>query len=244
MRVAVLSDIHGNLAALDAVLAHRIGRRRLAPRRRRRLRPRARRRRRAPRRDRRGRRPRQPRRGGDRRRRDRLVQPRRARGDGVDPAGDRRRRRGTGWRPCPSATIDGGFRLVHGSPREPIWEYIMSVPVARANLAPHDDARAVRPHPRADGLLRRSTAGCAAVEQTSRPRLALGGAPAPINPGSVGQPRDGDPRRATWSSTPTPGRTWHRVAVRHRGGPGGDESGRACPARSSTASRTACEPAA
>ena len=48
MRVAVLSDIHGNLVALDAVLARRrIGRRGLAPRRRRRLRTRARRRRRA-----------------------------------------------------------------------------------------------------------------------------------------------------------------------------------------------------
>jgi predicted phosphodiesterase len=28
-----------------------------------------------------------------------------------------------------------GFGFVHGSPREPLWEYIVSVPIARANLA-------------------------------------------------------------------------------------------------------------
>ena len=28
-----------------------------------------------------------------------------------------------------------GFTLVHGSPRDPLWEYLFSVPVARRNLA-------------------------------------------------------------------------------------------------------------
>src|SRR5688572_2068453 len=35
----------------------------------------------------------------------------------------------------PKRMVDGNFTLVHGSPRDPTWEYITSVPVARANLA-------------------------------------------------------------------------------------------------------------
>ena len=30
---------------------------------------------------------------------------------------------------------EGAITLVHGSPRDPTWEYITSAPVARANLA-------------------------------------------------------------------------------------------------------------
>src|SRR5258705_6842284 len=35
----------------------------------------------------------------------------------------------------PERHTEGDFSLVHGSPREPLWEYIVSVPIARANLA-------------------------------------------------------------------------------------------------------------
>ena len=35
----------------------------------------------------------------------------------------------------PERHTDGEFGLVHGSPREPLWEYIVSVPIARASLA-------------------------------------------------------------------------------------------------------------
>ena len=136
MRVAVLSDIHANLVALDAVLGGARQRRRgLAPRRRRRLRAGSGRGRRPADRDRRGRGPRQPRRGGRSAATRSTVQPGRAGGDGVDPhahlPGDPRL---AGAR-CPSATRSRCSAMVHGSPREPLWEYIVSVPVARANLA-------------------------------------------------------------------------------------------------------------
>ena len=117
MRVLVISDIHANLPALDAVLAaagevdavwhlgdvvgygpdpdgvvarlREIGARG---------------------------RPRQPRRGRDRRRRDRLVQPRGPPGDGVDP---RRDRPGTDGRLAPGAAADAGHRGLHAGPRQP-----------------------------------------------------------------------------------------------------------------------------
>jgi len=41
-----------------------------------------------------------------------------------------------GWLAAlPERHTDGQFGLVHGSPREPLWEYIVSIPIARANLA-------------------------------------------------------------------------------------------------------------
>ena len=90
MRVAVLSDIHANLRALDAILARiGLGRRDLAPRRRGRLRTRSGRCRRPAARARRQRRPGQPRPGRDRRRRDQGLQRRRPGSHGVDPSDDR-----------------------------------------------------------------------------------------------------------------------------------------------------------
>ena len=32
----------------------------------------------------------------------------------------------------------GDFSMVHGSPRDPIWEYVFSTPVARRNLSAFD----------------------------------------------------------------------------------------------------------
>ena len=40
-----------------------------------------------------------------------------------------------GWTGCPSDAGEEDFTLVHGSPRDPLWEYVFSVPVARRNFA-------------------------------------------------------------------------------------------------------------
>jgi predicted phosphodiesterase len=96
----------------------------------------------------------------------------------------------------PSATAPGAA-LVHGSARDPVWEYVLSADVARATLALVDAPLVLVGHShlalelseREDGRLR----GDAAPEGT---RLELGGARRLLNPGSVGQPRDGDPRAA------------------------------------------------
>jgi predicted phosphodiesterase len=86
-----------------------------------------------------------------------------------------------------------GVALYHGSARDPIWEYVLSDEGAQATLQlagsplvlvghSHVALRAVEP----DEL---------AVAPAGT-ELELGGLRALLNPGSVGQPRDGDPRAA------------------------------------------------
>ena len=86
--------------------------------------------------------------------------------------------------------------LYHGSARDPVWEYVLSDDGARATLEltdsplvlvghSHVALRVVQSGDRLDGGM--------AVAGTE---LELDGARALLNPGSVGQPRDGDPRAA------------------------------------------------
>jgi len=96
----------------------------------------------------------------------------------------------------PERRQEGDFTLVHGSPRDPTWEYLASVPVARASFAalttPHafvghtHDPRVFREE---DGLVETLGPGDGSELELDHRRVLL-------NPGSVGQPRDGDPRAA------------------------------------------------
>jgi diadenosine tetraphosphatase ApaH/serine/threonine PP2A family protein phosphatase len=87
------------------------------------------------------------------------------------------------------------FTLVHGSPRSPLWEYLIDQASARANfdLLQTDYCLVGHSHvplmfaTRADGRID------ARLLSPEGP-LELGGARRFLNPGSVGQPRDGDPR--------------------------------------------------
>ena len=222
----------------------RLGRRGLAPRRRRRLRA-------GPDavvarlaaigRDRRAR---QPRRGGARRRRDRLVQPRRPPRDGVDAQtiapGDARLAR----RPCPSASIDGDFTLVHGSPRDPTWEYVTTL----AGRAGEPRASSTTPfglHGHTH-LPSRVTATRTAASRSLSPSdgstLALDGRPLLVNPGSVGQPRDGDPRASYLVLDPDAAeRDLAPRGVRHRGRVRRRCAGASCPTAWSSGSIMASE---
>ena len=38
----------------------------------------------------------------------------------------------------PEIRVEGDFTLAHGSPRDPIWEYLFSIPAARLNLAAYE----------------------------------------------------------------------------------------------------------
>src|SRR5262245_30191939 len=38
----------------------------------------------------------------------------------------------------PDRRVEGDFTLVHGSPREPMWEYLFSVPAARRSFAAYE----------------------------------------------------------------------------------------------------------
>lgn len=89
----------------------------------------------------------------------------------------------------------GDFTIVHGSPREPIWEYIFDAATAEENiewltmpccLVGHTHVPAVF----APGRSGQATAG--RIEDGAEVKLDKEWLI--INPGGVGQPRDGDPR--------------------------------------------------
>jgi diadenosine tetraphosphatase ApaH/serine/threonine PP2A family protein phosphatase len=106
--------------------------------------------------------------------------------------------------------------LSHASPRDPIWEYVLSGEQAdacldaqpeRIGLIGHSHVALffTRPAEPAPGEVRGAQAGDGTL-------LRLDGGGWLINPGSVGQPRDGDPR-AAWLELDTVELTarFHRV---------------------------------
>ena len=117
-------------------------------------------------------------------------------------------------RELPERRTVEGCELVHGSPREPIWEYVTSVPVARANLAVLGSPTGLNGHTHIpvafvedDGRIDVVGPGHGSEASSLPGRRAL------INPGSVGQPRDGDPDASYAIFDPGAGRiSWHRVA--------------------------------
>jgi predicted phosphodiesterase len=110
--------------------------------------------------------------------------------------------------------VSGNATLVHGSPRDPIWEYIMNTMMARLNLdffttswclVGHSHFQAVfQYHAETDEMSIKVPVSAERYELKER---------AILNPGSVGQPRDRDPRAAYAIFHPELG-IWepHRVA--------------------------------
>jgi predicted phosphodiesterase len=91
----------------------------------------------------------------------------------------------------PSTHVDDAFTLVHGSPREPTWEYIVSVPIARANLATLATPFGLYGHTHLPMVFAERDGQVEQVEPAEGSSFSLGGRRALVNPGSVGQPRDG-----------------------------------------------------
>jgi diadenosine tetraphosphatase ApaH/serine/threonine PP2A family protein phosphatase len=94
----------------------------------------------------------------------------------------------------PLRSVDEPFTLVHGSPRDPTWEYVYSGSVARANMDAFVTQRCLVGHTHIPALFRQRNGRVEAVQVTPGRAYELGAERAIINPGSVGQPRDGDPR--------------------------------------------------
>jgi predicted phosphodiesterase len=114
----------------------------------------------------------------------------------------------------PERHVIDRLTLVHGSPRDPIREYVSSAGVALENLAVLQTDFGLHGHTHVP------VAFCLGPEQRLRVvapgsggSLGLDGQRALINPGSVGQPRDGDPDASYLVLDPdTATVTWHRVA--------------------------------
>ncbi len=105
-----------------------------------------------------------------------------------------------------------GCELVHGSPRDPTWEYVTSLPVARANLALLGGRTGLHGHTHIPIAWVEEDGRVAVLGPSDGSELSLRGRRALLNPGSVGQPRDGDPAASFMLFEPEQERvTWRRV---------------------------------
>ena len=94
----------------------------------------------------------------------------------------------------PEVRRDGPLTAVHGSPRDPIWEYIVSAQVAAANLGAFDTRLCLFGHTHLPVIFAATEEGAIrAVPGTAGETIGIGDGRALVNPGSVGQPRDGNP---------------------------------------------------
>ncbi|TAK29721.1 MAG: metallophosphoesterase [Chloroflexota bacterium] len=96
----------------------------------------------------------------------------------------------------PIVRVEEEFTLAHGSPREPIWEYLTSATRAAASLESFQTRFCLVGHTHIPIVFRCQTVGGCCVTDPLEERTSLIAEPSRliINPGSVGQPRDEDPR--------------------------------------------------
>jgi diadenosine tetraphosphatase ApaH/serine/threonine PP2A family protein phosphatase len=110
-----------------------------------------------------------------------------------------------------------GIGLFHASPRDPVWEYVLSIEQAQACMELQPERLALIGHSHVALFFVRlaedggpgDTRGGQAEDGL---KLDLGDGRWMLNPGSAGQPRDGDPR-AAWLELETkkPAARFHRV---------------------------------
>jgi len=111
----------------------------------------------------------------------------------------------------PERLVDSDYTLVHGSPREPLWEYITSSPVARANLGFIETRFGLHGHTHLPIAWVEEDGRIVSIAPSDGSTLELSGR-ALLNPGSVGQPRDGIPDSSYMLiDTERDLVSWHRV---------------------------------
>jgi diadenosine tetraphosphatase ApaH/serine/threonine PP2A family protein phosphatase len=89
-----------------------------------------------------------------------------------------------------------GVALYHGSARDPIWEYVLSDASAIATLELADSPLVLVGHSHVALQIALSGEELEGAVAPAGTEVAVDGVRALLNPGSVGQPRDGDPRAA------------------------------------------------
>lgn len=113
----------------------------------------------------------------------------------------------------PERATSGDFTLVHGSPRDPTWEYLFTPALARANMAAFETAHCLVGHTHVPLVFREDATGMQMLAPEPGIPLELDERRLILNPGSVGQPRDGDPRACGMVLDTAQGTaTWHRIA--------------------------------
>jgi diadenosine tetraphosphatase ApaH/serine/threonine PP2A family protein phosphatase len=110
-----------------------------------------------------------------------------------------------------------GIALFHASPRDPVWEYVLSAEQADACMDVQPERITLIGHSHVSLFFTRPSGpeqdqDIRGAQSSDDTLLDLAEGRWLINPGSVGQPRDGDPR-AAWLELDTEERTarFHRV---------------------------------
>jgi predicted phosphodiesterase len=93
----------------------------------------------------------------------------------------------------PERRTDAEMTLVHGSPRDPTWEYLTSVSIARASFAALTTAHGLNGHTHIPAAFALADDRIALHRPRDGESLSYAESRTLLNPGSVGQPRDGDP---------------------------------------------------
>ena len=117
-----------------------------------------------------------------------------------------------------STKVRGEVTLAHGSPRDPLWEYVLTTLTARLNFDHFDTPFCFFGHSHIQCIFQFNEANDRVTLKTVKvnhpitltPRMML-------NPGSVGQPRDRDPRSA-YAIYDTGTRQWEARRVEYNVG--------------------------
>lgn len=98
----------------------------------------------------------------------------------------------------PAKSLWGNVTLAHGSPRHPVWEYIDDPTTANENFTYFETGTCLVGHTHVASIaeLAPGTSRAAMSRWHAGQSVHLGSGRFIFNPGSVGQPRDGDPRAA------------------------------------------------
>lgn len=96
-----------------------------------------------------------------------------------------------------SSAEAGGAQLFHASPRDPVWEYILTDQAAAAALDDTSAPVVLVGHSHVPLAVTVDADELAGGHAPAGTEIALGDTRWLLNPGSVGQPRDGD-ARAAW----------------------------------------------
>jgi diadenosine tetraphosphatase ApaH/serine/threonine PP2A family protein phosphatase len=95
----------------------------------------------------------------------------------------------------PTSAEDGDYTLVHASPSDPLLEYVLSTGIAERNFPFFKTKYCFIGHTHLPMVYKLEGGSlCTATPLTPAIGLTMGDTKMMINPGSVGQPRDGDAR--------------------------------------------------
>lgn len=119
----------------------------------------------------------------------------------------------------PPSRVESGYTLAHGSPRQPIWEYILDPVTASHNFSAFDTVICLVGHTHVPAMYfmpdgAQDDRHCESRGPELDHPFHLNSGRWIVNPGSVGQPRDGNPD-AAYAMLDLDNNTWEYRRVRY-----------------------------